>query len=506
MKMVGLIKWTLPLLLLILCNYTVSALISVPSLTVDPLGSLTSGTPVTIQSRVEISGVFPSAGEIQFFTDLDNPHWTYTILVNGIENLRPVMGGHTLTISGFELYYHPSDQVSVLITVEGTAPSVTQTSNKTLIRITEYDGNGKIVNSTPVERIAQVINTSIPTLTGVFRPGVGFYLKMDTSSAWTPGPDIYMAWDNAAGDLPLAGDWNRDGRTETGVYRPGAGFYLKMDNSSTWTPATDIYLAWDNAAHDLPLAGDWNRDGITETGVYRPGAGFYLKMDNSSTWTASTDVYLAWDNAANDLPIAGDWNMDGKTETGVYRPGVGFYLKMDNGSPWTPLTDVYLAWDNAANDLPLAGDWNMDGRTETGVYRPGAGFYLKMDNGSPWTPSTDIYLAWDNDDRDLPIAGTWAVTLQQPFATITFTRDLTIMPSTNLSIMVGGKVIWKNDDPFKPHGIAAVDAQGAKYFGGLTGVQIPYNKTYEVTFDTVGTFNYETIFQPETTGSIIVTD
>ena len=93
----------------------------------------------------------------------------------------------------------------------------------------------------------------------------------------------------------------------------------------------------------------------------------------------------------------------------------------------------------------------------------------------------------------------------QPSKTITFTRDLTIMPSTTLSIPVGGKIIFKNDDPLKPHGIAAVDAQGAKYFGGLTGVQISFDKPFEVTFDTVGTFEYKTTFQPETTGRIVVT-
>jgi plastocyanin len=93
----------------------------------------------------------------------------------------------------------------------------------------------------------------------------------------------------------------------------------------------------------------------------------------------------------------------------------------------------------------------------------------------------------------------------QPSKTITFTRDLTIMPSTSLSIPVGGKIIFKNTDPLKPHGIAAVDAQGAKYFGGMTGFQIPYGTTKEVTFDTVGAFDYKTTFQPETTGRVYVT-
>jgi hypothetical protein len=156
--MKGLMKWTILILLLILCIQTVSA-ISVPSVTIDPSGSLTPGTPVTVQFKVENSGVFPSGGEIQLFTDLDKPSWTYTIIVNGIENLRPVMGGRTLTIVGFELSYKTSDEVSVRVTLEGVAPPVSQTSNKTLIRITEYDANGKPVTSTQVEKTAQVINT-----------------------------------------------------------------------------------------------------------------------------------------------------------------------------------------------------------------------------------------------------------------------------------------------------------------------------------------------------------
>ena len=92
----------------------------------------------------------------------------------------------------------------------------------------------------------------------------------------------------------------------------------------------------------------------------------------------------------------------------------------------------------------------------------------------------------------------------RPTITITFTRELIIIPSTTVYIPVGGKVIWKNMDPLNPHGIAPFDTNGAKYFGGRTGIQIPYNKTFEVTFDTVGSFEYMTTFQPATTGRIIV--
>jgi plastocyanin len=92
----------------------------------------------------------------------------------------------------------------------------------------------------------------------------------------------------------------------------------------------------------------------------------------------------------------------------------------------------------------------------------------------------------------------------QPSKTITFTVDARVMPDTTVSIPVGGKVIWKNDDRLQPHGIVAVDSAGAKYFG-TSPTQIPYGQTYEVTFNTVGEFNYKTSFAPEISGKVIVT-
>ena len=95
----------------------------------------------------------------------------------------------------------------------------------------------------------------------------------------------------------------------------------------------------------------------------------------------------------------------------------------------------------------------------------------------------------------------------QPTTTITFTRDLTIKPSATVYIKVGDRVIWKNDDPFKPHGIAALDnpdPKSLKIFGNVSAQNIPYGKTYEVTFNEAGRYDYKTVFQPETTGTIVV--
>ncbi len=159
--MKGLLKWTILILFLIVCIQAVSAAISVPPITIDPSGSLTPGTPVTVTFRVDNTGEFPAGGEVRFYTDLDDPSWTYTIFVNDVEVSRaPAEGGKTLPITGFLLRYKPTDAVTIHATLEAVAPSVEKTSNKTVIRITEYDASGRPITTSQVEKTALVINTA----------------------------------------------------------------------------------------------------------------------------------------------------------------------------------------------------------------------------------------------------------------------------------------------------------------------------------------------------------
>jgi hypothetical protein len=156
--MKGFKTWIIVTTILLFCISAASAF-SVSSVSIDPSGSLIPGTPVTVSYKVENSGIFPSGDDLQFYTDLDNPLWTYTIIVNGVENARPAVGGRTLTITGFELSYKSTDEVSVRTTLEGKAPTVTETADKTIIRIQEMGSNGIAITSTKVEKIAKVINT-----------------------------------------------------------------------------------------------------------------------------------------------------------------------------------------------------------------------------------------------------------------------------------------------------------------------------------------------------------
>jgi plastocyanin len=104
-----------------------------------------------------------------------------------------------------------------------------------------------------------------------------------------------------------------------------------------------------------------------------------------------------------------------------------------------------------------------------------------------------------------PNATPTATPTPRPTVTITFTQDMTISPDPTVIVKAGTTVIWKNMDPLKPHAIAPANVQSNAYFGGSgVGVQIPYGKTFEVTFDKVGAYDYTTVFQPEVQAKIIV--
>jgi hypothetical protein len=145
---------------------------------------------------------------------------------------------------------------------------------------------------------------------GVWRPSTGrFYLDANGSRTWEVGVDISTAPFGIPTDRPVAGDWNGDGTDDIGVWRPStARFYLDADGSRTWAVFVDVITDPFGISSDLPVAGDWNRDGVDEVAVWRPSTGrFYMDVDGSRTWSKAIDVITESFGIASDLPVVGRW-------------------------------------------------------------------------------------------------------------------------------------------------------------------------------------------------------
>lgn len=162
-----------------------------------------------------------------------------------------------------------------------------------------------------------------------------------------------------SGDLPVPGDWNGDGVDTPGVFRPSTGQFILTD-STDLNPSTfrDLTRANFGTAGDLPISGDWDGDGKDSVAVYRPSTGetFFTDDDLSTGQSAVLNPaisFVAFLGIAEDLPFAGDWDGDGKDSLAFFRPSTTEMILTDDN---VNLRAVFLF--GQSTDQPIAGDWD----------------------------------------------------------------------------------------------------------------------------------------------------
>jgi hypothetical protein len=184
---------------------------------------------------------------------------------------------------------------------------------------------------------------------GVFRLGI---LQKIAGLTIVQGQSVIAF--GQAGDLPIAGDWNGDGVDDLGVFRitpSGGKFILRMPKQ--FGPfGTTIFFSVPvdfGQAGDLPVAGDWDGDGRDTIGVFRngdPGTFLLTNQLDSSAEIAFTAGSLG------DLPLAGDWVGLGRDGVGFFRDTTGMFLS----TQLLPKVDFFFPFGQPG-DLPVAGNW-----------------------------------------------------------------------------------------------------------------------------------------------------
>jgi Stage II sporulation protein len=211
----------------------------------------------------------------------------------------------------------------------------------------------------------------------------------------SPGFEISVRRIGGRGAVPLAGDWDGDGRAEVGWWRAGDAALLV---GGAWSKRLRV-----GRAGDVPVVGDWNRDGADDVGIFRAGRWFVRKargdgpLDTTFRFGTKGDrpVVGRWNGrslgigvvrggrwmlratatagrtqaafrygAATDRPVVGDWNDDGTTTVGVLRAGT--WLLRD-GLRTGPVSRHFRL--GLPGDRALPGDWNGDGRVTAGAVR-----------------------------------------------------------------------------------------------------------------------------------------
>ena len=119
------------------------------------------------------------------------------------------------------------------------------------------------------------------------RPGLG------TSSPAAIRASRSMTQWGTVGDIPVAADYDGDGKTDFAVWRPSTGTWYIIPSSN---PSTPIVQQWGTLG-DIPVPKEYEGNGQTDMAVWRPSSGTWIisvpttpASLSTTQWGISTDA------------------------------------------------------------------------------------------------------------------------------------------------------------------------------------------------------------------------
>jgi predicted chitinase len=238
-----------------------------------------------------------------------------------------------------------------------------------------------------------------------YEPGsAGWGLRTDTGSDLTP---VTFGPAGVPDVLPLAGDWDGDGRDSVGLYqRADATFRLRDDEGVDMEP---VSFGTPGRLDVWPVAGDFDGDGRDTVGFYQQSDATFVIMVDDGVRSAPLSLGTPWRN--DTLPVVGDWDGDGRDSVGVYQQAdTTLALLDDEGQAMDPASVATPAGrpegTSPFDAFPAAGDWDGDGRDAVGIlWRTAGAMELPVpdldDPGAIKVVPTDVSAS------SLPVAGDW---------------------------------------------------------------------------------------------------
>lgn len=172
-------------------------------------------------------------------------------------------------------------------------------------------------------------------------------------------------------DVLAVGDWDGDGIDDPAVYRDsafGQQSYFFYKGSLNNPNGAITFVPWGTAG-DRPVSGDHDGDGKVDAAVYRPSDSiWYIRQ--------SSDGQLRAENwgVATDKFVPADYDGDGRSDLAVYRGGTWYIRRSSDGG-------ITYAQFGVGTDVPVPADYDGDGKADISVFRDGVWFMIRSSNG-----------------------------------------------------------------------------------------------------------------------------
>ena len=389
-----------------------------------------SGVSATFLSS--FSAVTNASGVASLNAVANNSGGTYqvTASVSGLSAPASFTLTNTLYMISGQVTVSGTGKSGVTVTLSGTQTSSTTTDNSGTYLFSALGSGGYTVTPTVSQYFFTPAGTVIGNLTsnvianfsGSAKPGAGIpdkagttysgYSVLDANGnfAWDgPSIDKLISWSTfQAGEKPIYGDWNGDGKIKVGVYNNGT-WLLDYNGNGVWDgPTVDKAIFWSTGqSTDVPVMGDWNGDGRTKIGIYNNGT-WILDYNGNGIWEGpGVDKTIYWSTGqSGEVPVVGDWNGDGKSKIGIYANGT-WILEYNGNYAWDGTGIDKLIFFGGAGYRPMVGDWNGSGWSKIGAYHVNGTWAIDYNGNFVWDGTSIDKLTFFGGPDWLPLVGDW---------------------------------------------------------------------------------------------------
>ncbi len=224
-------------------------------------------------------------------------------------------------------------------------------------------------------------------------------------------------WLGIGDEIPLAGDFNGDGKDDIAIVHRGASgdsaqgnVWVGLSSGSSFGGGA-LWNSWFCVNNEIPLVGDFNGDGKADLVTFhRGGSGdpaqgkVWVALSTGSAFGAGQQWH-SWFCVNDEVPMVGDANGDGKDDIITFHrgasgdPAQGYvWVALSTGTSFGA-SQQWSSWFCVGTELPGVADFGGDGRSDVATFLRGA--------GTTTSPAGDVYVEFSGGSSFVPPAPKW---------------------------------------------------------------------------------------------------
>ena len=243
----------------------------------------------------------------------------------------------------------------------------------------------------------------------VWRPTNGTWYWLTSSTGYSHVSAGSKQWGNLSlGDQPMVADMDGDRRMDLIVWRASTGTWHWLTSASGYDYAAAGAKQWGNqAAGDVPKAGDVDGDGRADLIVWRAPSGTWFWLTSSTGYDYDAAGVKQWGNQSlGDTPLVADIDGDRRADLIVWRAPEGTWYWLTSASGYSHATYGARQWGNQSQgDVPLTPDLDGDGKADLVVWRAPSGTWHWLTSRSGYNYANAGAKQWGSQaNGDIPMS------------------------------------------------------------------------------------------------------